>query len=175
MPRSILILIAILLTISGIYYFVMSGWSSRPINGQVAATDTTKPDSTVATEEKKPGPQIGLHNARAGLERANKARLQMAVVTARMNANCGFSDSGGYTKYKPSEAATRLVKIMTAASKPAPGDRRIPGPTITFTLQEVSRDWQVVVIPDDELNRMLIEGYASSSESPVFTEEISCR
>lgn len=174
MSRSLIILVTILLAVMGLYYYTMSNWSSRPIAGeQTSKVDkTAAPAETTTKIETQPDENKKLRFA--AIERAYEAKLHTAVLTAKMNVQCGPS-SGNKDMATPQQAATHLVKVMNAASAANTSQHNSRSPNITYVLNEGDKDWQVVILPDDGLNRIMIEGYRDLSKEPVATGEIICR
>ena len=173
MPRSIVILLVGLLLIMGTYYMVMDSWSSRSTGATPIINKTQEQEKSGAKEPQRQEPQrVAPHVA---LQRTYETKLHMAVLAAKMNIQCGHTDSGGDTYYKPTEAADRLLKVMQATVKATtrPGSSR--SPTISYTLNQVNSNWQVVIIPDDGLQRILLEGFGDMGKAPVVRQEISCR
>jgi hypothetical protein len=169
-----MILVTILLAVMGLYYFTMSNWSSRSIAGvqpsetsKIAApAETTTKTETQPAENKKP--------RFAAIERTYEIKLHNAVLSAKMNVQCG-PNSGNKDLQTPTQAAAYLVKVMNATSAANSSQHNSRSPTITYALNEGDKDWQVVVLPDDDLNRIVIEGYHELSKEPVAVGEISCR
>lgn len=171
MPRSLTTLLFILLVVLGVYYYTMTSWSTRSIAGvQPSKTSTTSsPAETTTKTETRPDEKKKLRFA--AIERAYEAKLHLAVLAAKTKMQCGPS-SGNKDLATPTQAAAYLVKAMNATSS---GQSNSRSPTITYALNEGDRDWQVVFLPDDGLNRIVIEGYRDLSSEPVVTGEISCR
>jgi len=171
MPRSLTILLFTLLVVLGVYYFTMTRWSARSIAGEQTSktSKTALPSEATTKTETRPDEEKKLRFA--AIERAYEIKLHNAVLTAKMKVQCGPS-SGNKDLATPTQAAAYLVKVMNATNS-SQGNSR--SPTITYVLNEGDRDWQVVFLPDDGLNRIVIEGYRDLSSEPVATGEISCR
>ena len=102
-----------------------------------------------------------------GLARARRNSLEMAVLSAVGNADCGFTEIG-YGFRSPDDEAERLVDLMNSASAPAPPDG------ITYVLGRPRQPWQVAVRPDSAANLIAIEGYGAEVDRPVVSERVSC-
>lgn len=173
MSRSLIILVTVLLAVMGLYYFTMSSWSSRSIVGVQPSerSKTAAPAETTVKTETRPDENKKLRFA--AIERTYEIKLHNAVLSAKMNVQCGPS-SGNKDLQTPTQAAAYLVRVMNATSAANTRQSNSRSPTITYALDEGDRDWQVVILPDDDLNRIVIEGYRDLSKEPVAVGEISC-
>ena len=171
MPRSLIILVVGLLVVLGVYYLTMASRFPSPVHDD-QASKTAVPSETTTKIETQPDEKKKLRFA--AIERAYEAKLHTAVLRAKMSVQCG-PNSGNENLATAEQAAAHLVKVMNAANPANPSQNNSRSPTITFALNQGDRDWQVVVLPDDGLNRIVLEGYRDLSSEPVATGEISCR
>lgn len=100
--------------------------------------------------------------------------LERAITIAKAQAECGHSGEGGYAFYTPETAAQRLVETLNAANRPGAGERKPPGPVVSYALERPATPWQVVVIADPANKRLRFEGYGPDPAKPLITDQAPC-
>lgn len=108
-----------------------------------------------------------------------RQELERAVFFAASNID-GFGDAG-YQQWTPTSAATQLVETMNAAQSLTPEEekeykeRGMPIiKAIPYVLNTPTDKFQVVVVPDEAAQKILIKGYAYDLTEPLIVEEIPC-
>ncbi len=138
-----------------------------------ASGSDNKVANKTAKQPRQSASPSSVPSAQKYIDPVKKVQLELAVVAAKASAECGYS-SVGYRHLKPDEAAAELVKLMNSAQQPVAGEQYPPVPVMEYVLDKPSAAWQVVIRADNETKQLIINGYATDLNKPVFIERITC-
>ncbi len=108
-----------------------------------------------------------------------KQELEKAVLYVEANLNA-LGDSG-YVQWTPTTAVAQLVETMNAAQILLPEEEeeyrqagiRLPEP-IAYVMETPQEAWQVVLIADEEQQKIRVLGYGTNLTQPLVVKEIPC-
>ena len=108
-----------------------------------------------------------------------KQELEKAVLYVEANLNA-LGDSG-YVQWTPTTAVAQLVETMNASGVLLPEEEeeyrqagiRPPEP-IPYVMETPQEAWQVVLIADEEQQKIRVLGYGTDLTQPLVVKEIPC-
>jgi len=87
----------------------------------------------------------------------------------------------GYTQWTPTTAAAELVTLMNAANALTPAEAADfqsagiqPETAIGYALNQPTATWQIVLIPDEAQQAILVEAYGTDLTTPVMQKTLPC-